>query len=98
MDFWEWICQAPATRRSEGWRLSLRGPAAIHQKVCACNEPGIFRAEIYGKLTYFFRFAPAANRDLRDEFLVEFGIFEQRRIQFGCERAGADAVDCDLVG
>ena len=75
----------------------LRRPAAINDDVCARQKTGRFRAKIKGELPNIFGFAPTADWDFGQELLIQFGIRNQRRVQFRGERPGADAVDRDGV-
>jgi len=73
--------------------LLLGRPAAVDEDVGSRDEPRRFRTEVAGQRANLLDFAPAANRQVREEQLIGFGIAHNRCIHVGSERPWADAVD-----
>src|SRR5439155_274707 len=76
----------------------LRRPAAVDEKVGAGDVARVIGREINRQLSDLFRLAPAAQRNFGNELLVQFGILEYRRVQFGGERPRTDPIDGDFFG
>src|SRR6266699_2342084 len=76
---------------------SFSRPAAVHGQGRARHETGCLRGEENDYSTEFLWSTPPAQRDVVEKELIGLWVVHYSGVQLGCERAGAERIDRNVV-